>query len=166
MEVRHARDAVEVRDALDLRERVFCGEQGVSPEAERDGRDEEAIQVVAVDGGAVVATCRLLVEGAVARLGRMAVDPAARRRGVGLALLEAAERCAVAAGATTVTLHAQVAVQGLYLRGGYTPYGEPFVEEGIEHVSMEKLLPTRTAVPEPQAQKPLSVSKPERPCPS
>ena len=80
MEVRHARDAAEVRDALDLRERVFCGEQGISPEAERDGRDEEAIQVVAVDGGTVVATCRLLVDGSFARLVRMAFYPAARLR--------------------------------------------------------------------------------------
>jgi hypothetical protein len=31
MEVRAPRDAAELEQALDLRERVFCGEQGVDP---------------------------------------------------------------------------------------------------------------------------------------
>ena len=37
-------------------------------------------------------------------------------------------------------LHAQRYVEDLYAAAGYTPYGEPFVEEGIPHVSMEKPL--------------------------
>ena len=49
MEVREARSDDEVAAALGLRERVFCGEQGVSVEADRDGRDPEATHIVAVD---------------------------------------------------------------------------------------------------------------------
>ena len=44
----------ELSAALELRERVFCGEQGVSIAADRDGRDHEATHIVAVDGGRVV----------------------------------------------------------------------------------------------------------------
>jgi ElaA protein len=67
---------------------VFHGEQGVSPAADRDGRDPEATHVVAVDGGRVVGTCRLLLRGVRARLGRLAVEPELRRRGIGAALLQ------------------------------------------------------------------------------
>ena len=140
MEVRLARDAAELEQALDLRERVFCGEQGVHRAADRDGRDDEALHIVAVDGGRVAGTCRVLVEGGEARLGRMAVEPHLRGSGLGAALLTAAEDAARDAGAGTVVLHAQTAAQSLYARGGYAIRGEPFVEEGIDHVTMERAL--------------------------
>ncbi|HEX8744664.1 MAG TPA: GNAT family N-acetyltransferase [Thermoleophilaceae bacterium] len=140
MEVRPARDAREVEDALALRRRVFSGEQGVDPAADLDGRDGEAMQFVAVDGGRVVGTCRVLVRDGVASLGRMAVERDARGGGVGARLLDVAERAARGAGAELVRLHAQVAATSFYERGGYLPVGEPFVEEGIDHVTMERAL--------------------------
>jgi predicted GNAT family N-acyltransferase len=140
MEVRLADDPSEVEQALELRERVFCGEQGVELAAERDGRDGEALHVIALDGDRLVGTCRLLVEDGVARLGRMAVVRDRRRRGVGAALLAEAERAARAAGAARMALHAQTAVRDLYARGGYVQHGQPFLEEGIDHVTMERPL--------------------------
>lgn len=140
MEVRLARDAAEVEQALDLRERVFCGEQGVSPTAERDPDDDVALHVVAVDGGRVVGTCRMVVRGGTARLGRMAVERSHRRRGLGAELLAEGERAATEAGARRVRLHAQLAARPLYARGGYSETGAPFVEEGIDHVTMERAL--------------------------
>src|SRR5437660_5427563 len=123
--VREAR-AAEIRVAFALRERVFCGEQGVSREAERDGRDSEAIHVVAVDGR-VVGTCRVLLEGQTARLGRMAVAAERRRQGVGTAILREAESLARRRGARLITLHAQLGVRGLYARNGYVETGDPFI---------------------------------------
>jgi predicted GNAT family N-acyltransferase len=140
MEVRPARDAAELRQALGLRDRVFCGEQGVSAAAERDGRDGEALHLVAVDGGAVVGTCRLLFVRDAAFLGRLAVEGEHRRRGIGAALLRAAAQRASAAGASRISLHAQLDVRELYAGVGYVELGDPFVEEGIDHVTMEKAL--------------------------
>lgn len=140
VDVRPARDADEVEQALALRERVFVGEQGVDPAADRDGLDDQALQFVAVEDGQVLGTCRVLIRGGVARLGRLAVEPDARGRGIGARLLDVAERGAADAGATLVRLHAQAAAVSLYARGGYTEVGEPFVEEGIDHVTMERPL--------------------------
>jgi predicted GNAT family N-acyltransferase len=140
---RPAEGPEEVEQALALRERVFCGEQGVALGAERDGRDAEALHVVALGEGRVVGTCRVLPEGETARLGRMAVEPAWRGRGVGRALLEAGERAAREAGAARVELHAQAEARRLYESGGYRARGAPFVEEGIVHVAMEKGLLAR-----------------------
>ena len=123
-----------------MRERVFCGEQGVAPAAERDGRDPEAAHVVAVEDGSVRGTCRLVLRGPVAQLGRMAVEPELRGRGLGAAILREAERCAREAGADRISLHAQAHARALYAGQGYAERGEPFLEEGIQHVAMEKRL--------------------------
>ena len=140
MEVRQARDRDEIDQALALREQVFCVEQGVPLAADQDGLDDLAIQIVAVESGRVIATCRVLVESDIGRLGRMAVEAPARGRGLGAAILAAAEQSARDAGARLMRLHAQRYVEDLYAAAGYTPYGEPFVEEGIPHVGMEKPL--------------------------
>jgi predicted GNAT family N-acyltransferase len=140
VEVRLARGPEEVEQALDLRERVFCGEQGVTLEADRDGLDGEATHIVAVAGGRVAGTCRLVFRSGTAHLGRMAVDPAVRRGGLGRALLDEAEKEARVAGARRVRLHAQTAIMDLYANAGYVPYGDVFIEEGIEHITMEKLI--------------------------
>jgi predicted GNAT family N-acyltransferase len=119
---------------------VFAGEQGVPVEADRDGRDDEAVHLVALDDGVVIGTCRLVFRGTAARLGRMAVEPDRRGRGVGAALLEEAERYARGTGSARIALHAQTHARSLYARGGYEQRGDVFVEEGIAHVAMEKQL--------------------------
>lgn len=135
-----ARSDEEVEAALALREQVFCREQGVSHEADQDGRDREATHIVAVEDGAVVGTCRLLFRGHVARLGRLAVQEARRGDGVGAAILGEADAVALNAGAEVISLHAQTYARALYEQAGYDEHGPPFVEEGIEHVAMEKRL--------------------------
>ena len=140
MEVREARSEEEVAEALAVRSRVFCEEQGVSFEADQDGRDPEATHIVAVDDGDVIGTCRLLFRGNVARLGRLAVDPDRRGHGIAAALLELADSVALERGARSIALHAQTYARRLYLDAGYEERGPEFVEEGIEHVAMGKRL--------------------------
>jgi predicted GNAT family N-acyltransferase len=88
----------------------------------------------------VVGTCRLLFRGRTARLGRLAVEPAARRRGIGAAILREAAETARQASADTIELHAQTYARELYEREGYAGQGGEFVEEGIPHVTMRKSL--------------------------
>jgi predicted GNAT family N-acyltransferase len=141
-EIRRIRDRTELDAALALREEVFIVEQGVTEEGDRDGRDEEAIQLIAeAEDGDVVGTCRVLIEGELARFGRLAVRESHRRQGIAAALLAEAEREARAAGADRMRLHAQTDALRLYENAGYEPEGERFTEEGIEHQTMEKRLP-------------------------
>jgi predicted GNAT family N-acyltransferase len=140
MEVRPVRDAAELRRALALRVEVFCGEQGVAVTDERDGRDGEATHLVAVDGERVVGTCRLLFVRDPASLGRLVVERASRRRGIGSALLRQAAAMAEEAGVERIRLQAQVGARELYAGEGYVELGEPFVQAGIHHVTMERAL--------------------------
>ena len=126
---------------------MFSGEQGVSIAADRDGRDRESTHLVAIDGERVIGTCRLLFRTNVARLGRLAVDPARRGEGIAAALLALADRVALEQGADAISLHAQTYALRLYLDAGYEERGPAFVEEGIEHVAMGKRLDPSRARP-------------------
>jgi predicted GNAT family N-acyltransferase len=140
-QIRRAATPRELEAALALRHAVFCEEQGVPLPDELDGRDGEATHLVAMDGAAVVGTCRLLSEpGGTVRLGRLAVAADARRRGIAAALLRAAEVQARGGGGRRIALAAQTSARGLYAAAGYTAYGEPFDDAGIEHIEMEKPL--------------------------
>jgi len=139
LEVRPARDRAEVQQALDLRYRVFCLEQGVSETSERDGRDGRgAIHLVALTDGKLVGTCRLITSRRTVTLSRMAVEAEARRTGAGAALLAEAARHAADARAKRISLHAQTHALAFYERAGYVSHGPLFVEEGIDHVAMER----------------------------
>jgi predicted GNAT family N-acyltransferase len=139
--VREARDAAEVQAARELRIRVFCDEQGVEPELEVDGLDDEATQVIALDESGVIATCRLRYpEAGVCKLERMVVDARQRRLGVGAKLMDWAEEEARANGAKTMVLNSQLRAQAFYASCGYVPEGETFMDAGIEHIRMTKAL--------------------------
>jgi predicted GNAT family N-acyltransferase len=140
IDVRPARDQAEVDAALNLRHMVFVVEQRVPLAEERDGRDAQALHLVGVQGGGVVATCRVLHDGDTAKLGRMAVAASARRRGIASRLLAEAEAHARAAGAARIALAAQTGALALYERAGYAGRGQPFLDAGIEHLMMEKRL--------------------------
>jgi predicted GNAT family N-acyltransferase len=138
--VRRAHSAREIDAALKLRRRVFVDEQGVTLTADRDGRDHEAVHLVATAGDNVVGTLRLLPGDGLIRLGRMVVDTAFRGQGIGTRLLEEADVTSRELGCPRVVLHAQVPALHVYERAGYVQRGGIFVEQGIEHVSMEKSL--------------------------
>jgi len=140
--VRPTRDAAEVDAARQLRLKVFCEEQGVPREIELDGLDDEAVQVVALDESAVIATCRLrfIEGGATCKLERMAVESRVRSLGVGGRLLAGAEDAARAEGASTMLLHAQRPAEAFYASHGYEAEGEAFMDAGIEHIAMRKAL--------------------------
>jgi predicted GNAT family N-acyltransferase len=133
-----ARGREDVAGAFALRERVFHGEQGVPREEEFDGRDEQALHVVALaaDGRRVLGTLRLLVEGERAKIGRVAVEREWRRRGVASRMLALALTGAREHGCTQVRLAAQLAATELYSRAGFTVESEEFEEAGIPHVWM------------------------------
>jgi predicted GNAT family N-acyltransferase len=140
-EIRRVQTRQELRAAMALRYEVFCVEQGVPRSEERDGRDLDALHLIAVEpDGNLIGTCRLVFVGRTVQFSRLAVAAAARRRGVATRLLAVADAETRAGGADRLVLHAQTYARSLYESAGYEPRGAEFVEAGIEHVAMEKLL--------------------------
>jgi predicted GNAT family N-acyltransferase len=140
-EIRRVRTRRELAEAMELRYQVFCVEQGVPRSEERDGRDHDALHLIAVDdSNRMLGTCRLVFVGATVQFSRLAVAPDARRHGVASALLDAADAETRAGGANRLVLHAQTYARALYESHGYQPRGVEFREAGIEHIAMEKVL--------------------------
>jgi len=120
-----------------LRETVFVREQGVPPELEYDGLDEQALHVLAHIGQQSVGTGRILQDG---HIGRIAVLQAYRGQGIGAEIVRALVEQAAAAGQERVYLGAQLHAIGFYERLGFVPYGDEFMDAGIPHIHMEKYL--------------------------
>ena len=139
--VRPVASPAELETALAVRRAVFIEEQGVSEAEEMDGRDAEALHLVAVTtDDRVVGTCRLLQADTKIKLGRVAVLPDARRQGIALQLLRAGEQHGRALGGQRAVLGAQTYAIGLYEQAGYAVCSDTFLDAGIEHVWMEKRL--------------------------
>ena len=126
-------------DAARLRQAVFVQELGIAAEVEADAHDATALHAVLRNHlGMPVATGRLLQDApGVGRIGRLAVDRMLRGAGWGRRVLNALLEAARARGDQRVVLDAEVSAQGFYQRVGFVVCGEPFVEAGINHVSME-----------------------------
>lgn len=138
-------------ELLAVRETVFVVEQGVPIEEERDALDPQCHHVIArEERGAPIGTGRLVppqdAAGTPARIGRMAVLREWRGAGVGAAMLHALLRQARALGWNDVALNAQVSAQDFYARHGFAPFGERFMEAGIEHQPMRRRLDRPRAV--------------------
>ena len=131
--------------AYELRRLVFEVEQGVPRPLDRDAYDFNADHVVVFDeGGGCVGTGRAVrLDTRTCQIGRMATSPTQRKSGVGAAVLEALERMAELRGLREVLVHSQLPAVGFYTRRGYVAEGETFLEEGVPHVKMRKVLPVR-----------------------
>jgi predicted GNAT family N-acyltransferase len=144
--IRTVASAEDLDAAMAIRQAVFVEEQSIPESEEYDDRDAEAQHLLVVeDDGTPIATCRVFPDDGqgdgTARLGRLAVLPRARRRGLASAMIAACEERARAACATRMVLDAQVAAMPLYERSGYTGEGEDFDDgSGILHRRMVKAL--------------------------
>ena len=131
--------------AYAIREQVFIREQGVPEELELDEYDPVSNHVVARGpAGEAIGTARLLADG---RVGRFAVLPAWRGKGVGQALMDALLDAArgdpalgFRVGETTLELHSQLQAAGFYRGFGFAETGQPYMEAGLPHVTMTRTL--------------------------
>lgn len=121
-----------------IRRAVFIDEQGVPEALEWDEYDAVSTHWLALAGdGSPIGCARLLPGG---HLGRMAVLPAWRGRGVGRALLDAVLHAARMRGERLLRLSAQTHAAGFYARAGFVADGPVYEEAGILHVAMQMTL--------------------------
>lgn len=135
----HAADyASQAGELHGIRDAVFVAGQGIDPALERDADDAGALHVLAraVDGQPV-GTARLVHDGRQGRIGRMAVLPDWRGRGIGAAMLRWLQVRARELGLGRLQVHAQLPALPLYLRAGYLPAGPGFDEAGLPHLPLQ-----------------------------
>lgn len=144
MHVRRATSAEDIAACLQIRRVVFIQEQGVPEKEELDDLDPVCRHFIATHGKQspsreAIGTARILfLDDGTAKAQRVAVLREHRKGGVGAALMFALEGEAARAGRSTLILSSQVSAVPFYERIGYEPYGELFVDAGIDHRMMKK----------------------------
>ena len=120
-----------------LRRTVFIEEQAVPEELEWDDMDAVSSHFLATLNNQPVGTARLTPNGQICRI---AVLKNHRHKGIASALLTAVLAEAEKQGFQKVFLHAQADVVQLYENFGFIRQGDIFLEAGIKHQQMYKLL--------------------------
>jgi predicted GNAT family N-acyltransferase len=128
--------AAELYALCRLRVDVFVVEQRC-PYPELEGRDTEpgTEHLWFEQDGEVLATIRVLDDGPLRAIGRVATAAGARGRGLAARLMEAA---LASYGDGPLHLGAQAYLEPWYERFGFRRSGEGYVEDGIPHVPMHR----------------------------
>jgi predicted GNAT family N-acyltransferase len=134
-----------LQQAFDVRRKVFVVEQNIPEQLELDEFDQAptTIHILARDPrGVAVGTARMRPyhEPTVGKVERVAVVPSHRGTGLGRMLMEYLEGMAKQTGFREIRLNAQLQAETFYKRLGYKVLGSPFMEAGIQHISMWKAL--------------------------
>lgn len=126
---------------LSLRKEVFIEEQNVPEADEVDGRDADAVHLLATLDGTPVGTARILIKGHTAKIGRICVVKSQRGFGLGAAIVRSALAYAsTVQGLTRAELGAQEIAIGFYENLGFVAYGPIYMDAGIRHRDMERSL--------------------------
>ena len=124
-------------DSVDIRNEVFVNEQGFTEEFDTD--DKTALHLVAFIDNIAVATCRIIeMKNNAYAIGRVAVRFTFRGKGVGSAIVSAAEQLIKNSNGKEVFIHSQLRAVPFYERLGYVSNGDYDEEEGCPHCMMIK----------------------------
>ncbi len=138
LKVEIGRDSALFHKAEKIRMKVFVEEQGFAAEIEVDEKDETAFHVVAYAGDKPVGAARFFEEHGGYHVGRVAVLPEYRGKGVGRFIMTEIENFAENSGIGELMLSAQTRAADFYLKCGFSEYGEVYLEEGCPHIEMRK----------------------------
>lgn len=129
------------KDALKIRHDVFVTEQGVSVTDEIDELEDKTIHVVLYKEGEPIATARIYaLDTEIYKVQRVAVQKKVRNQGFGALLMAEMEKKVVELGGHKITLGAQNTAIPFYERIAYTIEGAEFMDAGIPHHTMTKLI--------------------------
>lgn len=124
-----------------LREAVLRRPLGLSWEPGAFAGEEASFHLGAFVGARLVGSLVLLpLDSDTLKMRQVAVTPEAQGRGVGTVLVEFAEQFALARGFRTIVAHARETALRFYRAHGYSVVGEAFLELGIPHFRICKVM--------------------------
>ena len=134
----------ELKEALEVRRRVFVIEQKVDENLEYDEYDKlyACTHIGISANGRIIATARITPYiDTTCKYQRIAIDKEYRGKGLGKALINKLDEVALALGFTHVIIDAQVYAEKFYNKTGFSAINrEIFMDAGIPHIRMEKTI--------------------------
>ncbi len=140
----HELNTTELYEILQIRTEIFVVEQDCVYQ-DLDGKDEKALHVFGVNNKKIVAYSRLFKEGDYykegASLGRVLVVASERTHGYGHQLLQVAISTIQKEFKTdTIVISAQKYLLQFYETHGFIKQGLEYLEDGIPHFEMKKII--------------------------
>lgn len=136
-------ELTDLETAFHIRKEVFVKEQGV-PLADEfdtfDQIDEECKHILVFHNELPVGTGRIHFVDGIGKLERICILKDYRKYGLGKVIIQALEEIARNKEANTVKLHGQTHAKGFYEKLGYQTSSDVFMEDGIPHILMTKVL--------------------------
>lgn len=127
--------------AFTLRKEVFVHEQGVPLSLELDEHDATAIHFIVNDGEDTIATARLReIEPKIGKVERVCVLSSYRGKRLGVLIMQTVEQYAKSIDFKTLKLNAQSYAVPFYEKLDYVVTSPEFMDAGIPHRAMEKVL--------------------------
>lgn len=126
----------EFTQAMQIRNKVFVEEQEVPPEEEYDCYDQTAQHFGVFVDKRLAGTGRLIIEGNVGKIGRVAILREYRRRGLGSRLMRHIMKEGQRQGLVEFHLGAQLHALKFYEQLGFKAEGDVFLDGGIPHRTM------------------------------
>ncbi|MDD3043881.1 MAG: GNAT family N-acetyltransferase [Candidatus Delongbacteria bacterium] len=120
-----------------VRHKVFVEGQNVPEDLEIDGKDDSCFHILLTKNDEAIGTGRMEMDG---HIGRIAVLEEYRGMNFGSMIMNKLEEIAAKNGIKRTYLNSQVQAVSFYLKLGYEPVGDYFMEAGIEHRKMIKEL--------------------------
>ena len=131
----------DLEEAFYVRRQVFVGEQDISEDLVFDNDDRDALHLVVKDGKRAIGTARVrFIGNNEAKLERMAVSKAFRRKGVGRGIITFLKKELKGKQIQQLVIHAQEGAVEFYKSCGFTQSGSPFREANIKHIKMFRRL--------------------------
>ena len=132
----------ELYAVLRLRAEVFVVEQACVFQ-DLDGADDRAMHLLCQQGDQLVAYARCFASGVKfteASIGRVIAHAHVRGTGMGHVLMrEAIVRLQQHWGSQPIRIGAQKHLNNFYVQHGFVDTGQPYLEDGIEHIEMLRL---------------------------
>lgn len=128
-------------DAVNIRYEVFVEEQKVPADVEIDELEDKSHHVVLYEDEQPMGTARIYHRGdGIYKIQRVAVLKNYRGKGIGVQLMKECELQISKLRGTKITLGAQLQALSFYEKLGYTAEGAEFMDAGIPHREMTKML--------------------------
>ncbi len=138
LQIAKVRDFNQFAKVIYLRTIVYIVEQNCPYEEEFDNTDNDAVHYLGTIEDAPVTTCRVIVESAAAKIGRIVTAKEFRNQGYASRLLNHVISDIKTQGKIAlIKMSAQDHAMGLYNKLGFEVYGDGYIEAGIPHHMMK-----------------------------
>ena len=131
----------EYKQMVALRYQILRQPLGLSFSNEELEQEKDALLIAAFDDDEMLGCCMLSpLNNQTLRVRQMAVQNNLQGKGIGASLMSFVETLARDKGYKHLKMHARITAIGFYEKFGYKVNGDPFIEVGIPHHVMEKMI--------------------------